>query len=113
MALAARVIIAAELCGVDQHQVSMAIMTAIQADELDISSPEALRTVLSAKHQPATELLDVAHGDDTARLLDENIRAAIALPVLGAPTYVVGSEVFFGQDRLTDLHWWLENRAAQ
>lgn len=108
MGLAAKTIIAAELLGIDQHQVSMGIMTAIQVDDLDISSLDSLQTMLLNLNLPATTLLDAAQSDHAARILDINIREAIEQGIAGAPTYLVGSEMFFGQDRLLDLQWWFE-----
>lgn len=110
MALAARTIIAAGLLGIDQHRVSMAIMTAIQANEQDISSLDALKSALTRSDLPASALLDEAQQETCAQALADNIQAAIEQSVMGAPTYLVGGEMFFGQDRLTDLQWWLSSR---
>ncbi|MFK7967542.1 MAG: 2-hydroxychromene-2-carboxylate isomerase [Burkholderiaceae bacterium] len=107
MALAARTIIAAELLGVDQHHVSMTIMKAIQVNEQDISSPAQLLSALSQSDLPASALLDTAQQDQCGETLQDNIRTAIEQSVMGAPTYVVNGEMFFGQDRLIDLQWWL------
>jgi 2-hydroxychromene-2-carboxylate isomerase len=46
--------------------------------------------------------------DDLDRQLTEVSRAAGELGVFGAPTFIVGGEMFFGNDRLDFLRQYLE-----
>lgn len=48
-------------------------------------------------------------GPDTRALLNERTRAALARGVFGSPTFAVGSELFWGVDRLWLLEHYLAN----
>ena len=54
-------------------------------------------------------LLALAGSDEAKARLKANTEAAIARGVFGAPTFFVGGEMFFGQDRLD----WVEAAVRQ
>jgi 2-hydroxychromene-2-carboxylate isomerase len=51
---------------------------------------------------PAAELLDQAQTEPTKALLREQTEQARAKGIFGAPTFFVGTEMFWGNDRLDD-----------
>jgi len=72
----------------------------------DISDPELIADILSAVAQPAEELIERASRDDTKKLLREQTDRAAKLGIFGAPTFVVGDELFWGNDRMGDAIVW-------
>ena len=101
---AARLIIA-----VQQHDGSPsalaftgALMRALWVEERAINDPATLAALLVEQGLPARRLGD-AQTPEVQATYDLNTERALALGVFGAPTYAVGSERFWGQDRLDFL----------
>ena len=101
---AARLIIA-----VQQHDGSPsalaftgALMRALWVEERAINDPATLAALLVEQGLPARRLGD-AQTPEVQATYDLNTERALALGVFGAPTYAVGSELFWGQDRLDFL----------
>ncbi len=75
------------------------------ARDEEISDPAVVASVLTAVGQPA-ELVGEASSDEAKSRLRTNTDEAIALGIFGAPSFVVGTELFWGNDRLeTALAW--------
>lgn len=72
------------------------------ADDRDISQPETLATVLRELGLPADDLLAAATTPAVKQRLREQNDEAIRLGIFGAPTFLVGEELFWGNDRLED-----------
>ena len=70
------------------------------ADDRDISDPDLLRELSSA------EWLIRAQAPDTKQLLRERTEEAIRRGIFGAPSFVVGDELFWGNDRLDQAIAW-------
>jgi 2-hydroxychromene-2-carboxylate isomerase len=51
-------------------------------------------------------VIAAATGEDNNRRLDEETDLAKNLGIFGAPTFVVGKELFWGDDRLDDAIAW-------
>jgi 2-hydroxychromene-2-carboxylate isomerase len=68
----------------------------------DINQPEPLARILAQLGLPAAELLDQAQTEPTKALLREQTEQARAKGIFGAPTFFVGTEMFWGNDRLDD-----------
>ncbi|MFN6978505.1 MAG: 2-hydroxychromene-2-carboxylate isomerase [Gemmobacter sp.] len=65
-----------------------------------------LSASLAAAGQDAARVLAAAQSDRIAAALEVETRAAMALGVFGAPSFVVGDELFWGDDRLEDACDW-------
>lgn len=75
-------------------------LRAVWAEERDISSRATLQDILGAHALESEPLLALAASAEvTARYVMQS-QEAIARGVFGAPTYGVGDELFWGQDRL-------------
>lgn len=70
--------------------------------DLDLSDGARVAEVLS-NHDLDSEALLARSRDEGAALLDANTQEAIERGVFGAPSYCLGDEVFWGQDRLDFL----------
>lgn len=71
-------------------------------DDRDIDSPETVSSVLAALGLPAHELLAEANSAANRQRLHEQTEEARRRGVFGAPTLFVGTEMFWGNDRLED-----------
>lgn len=101
--LGCRLIAAAVIDGDDAGAISFALLAAVWAGERNIADPEQVAAVLKAAGLDAVRLLDRAAAPEAAAAVLANTEAAIAARVFGSPTYVLGNERFWGQDRLDDL----------
>jgi|SRR5690625_27862 len=83
------------------------VFTANFIDDLEISEPEILADVIRACGQDADAVLARAQSEENKAALKANTELASAKGVFGAPTFIVGEELFWGDDRLEDaLAWW-------
>ena len=100
----ARLITAVDLNdGVDAAmRLSGAVFKAVWEQELDIANPDTLALLL-AQCGLAANRLELSRGKPVQDKFQANTHAAIAAHVFGAPSYVVNSEIFWGQDRLEFL----------
>ena len=100
----ARLIIATDLqSGSDAAlRLSGAVFAAVWAQERDIASATTLGELLD-ECGLASELLAHSHSATVQDRYDANTRAAIEAGVFGAPSYCLGGEIFWGQDRLDFL----------
>ena len=79
-----------------------ALMRALWVEDRHINDPATLAALLSEQGLAARRL-DDAGLPEAQQAYDRNTDRAIALGVFGAPSYVVGDEMFWGQDRLDFL----------
>jgi len=68
----------------------------------DINNAERLAPILTELGLPAPELLEQAQAEATKTRLREQTDEARRRGIFGAPTFFVGSEMFWGNDRLDD-----------
>lgn len=97
---ACRLIAAAVLQGRDPAQLSEACMAACWMEERDIADRATLVEIAGRCGFDGAALAEEAGRDAALRLVDANTGEAIARGVIGSPSYVIGDEVLFGQDRL-------------
>lgn len=75
------------------------VLSAVWVHELDIADPATLARLLDQQGLPADRLAASTQPQAQADL-DAHTQAAIDAGVFGAPSYVIGGEIFWGQDRL-------------
>jgi len=68
----------------------------------DINQPDRLARILTELGLSAPELLDQANAEATKTRLREQTEQARVRGIFGAPTFFVGTEMFWGNDRLDD-----------
>lgn len=103
MALACQVIVAAKHLGLDQGAITQAILSAVWKDDLNIADANDLASALKPHAMTSGQILDASKQPDIAAVAATATRDAIAKGIFGSPTYVVGDDWFFGQDRLVFL----------
>jgi 2-hydroxychromene-2-carboxylate isomerase len=83
------------------------------ARDLDISSPFVIGEILSGVGQMPAEILKAAQEQETKDALRAQTEKAVALGLIGAPSFVADGEVFWGGDRLAQaLDWATGERAV-
>lgn len=68
----------------------------------DINHPEQIAPILSALGLPSAEILQEAQSEPIKARLRDQTDQARARGIFGAPTFFVGGEMFWGNDRLED-----------
>ena len=98
---AARLIIAVDLHdGADAAlAITGAVLRAVWVEEHNIADEKALAAMLASLGLPAQRLAD-AQSPAVQTRYETNTQRAIDTGVFGAPTFVLDSEMFWGQDRL-------------
>jgi 2-hydroxychromene-2-carboxylate isomerase len=82
------------------------VYVASYADDQDIAQPDTLRTCLNGLTPDADALLAAAQRDEVKTALRRNTERAVEIGIFGAPTCVVGDELFWGNDRLEAAVRW-------
>ena len=97
--LAARVA-ALEEAGPWRAEFARRIYAANFADDRDIGDPVVVGDVLESLGLRGAEILESAHGRENKERLRLQTDEAVRLGIFGAPSFVVGAELFWGNDRL-------------
>lgn len=82
------------------HDYIGAIFTALWVDGKDLTTPEGVAEVLLSAGFDSVEVLGLCEQVAVKDRLKAITNEAIERHVFGAPTFFVGDEMFFGQDRL-------------
>lgn len=98
---ASTAVIAAQAAGACAGLLAQALLRAVWAEEKDIADPTVVSDALNAAG--VSIAATAPHQARAAAAFEANAAAAIDAGVFGAPFYVVGDELFWGQDRLEDL----------
>ncbi|MBV8658880.1 MAG: 2-hydroxychromene-2-carboxylate isomerase [Burkholderiales bacterium] len=72
------------------------------AEDRDVDSVDVVEDVLNELGLPALDLIGAAESHQNKLLLRERTELARRKAIFGAPTFFVGSEMFWGNDRLDD-----------
>jgi 2-hydroxychromene-2-carboxylate isomerase len=76
------------------------------------SEPNVSESLRDIGQDPG-RVLKLAAGDEAKALLTAETDAARALGIFGSPTFTVGGELFWGDDRLDDAISWLRSGRVQ
>jgi 2-hydroxychromene-2-carboxylate isomerase len=85
---------------------SKAVFRANFAEDRDIAAPEILADILRAIGQEPAAALERAQAPGVKDALRARTAEAERLGIFGAPTFQIGTEIFWGQDRLADAVAW-------
>ncbi len=72
------------------------------AHDRDIDNKEMVAAVLNDMDLPATEIIAQALSDDNKLKLRKQTELAMSKGIFGAPTFFVGGQMYWGNDRLDD-----------
>jgi 2-hydroxychromene-2-carboxylate isomerase len=83
-----------------------AVFAANYAGQKDISEDDTLKTILEAIGVEPQTALQAANDPANKEALKQQTEQAMARGLFGAPSFIVGDELFWGNDRLeTALRW--------
>jgi 2-hydroxychromene-2-carboxylate isomerase len=99
-ALAARMVIAHGRQGGDIAALSQAMLSAVWAQERNLADRDTLLEIAREQGADGPALLAAADDEAVHGEYRANTDAAIEQGVFGVPTFVIGDELFWGQDRL-------------
>jgi 2-hydroxychromene-2-carboxylate isomerase len=86
------------------------IMALNFAEDRDIDNRDTVNDVLLALDLPAEQLIAAAGTADIKNRLRRQTGEAASRGIFGAPTFLVGDEMFWGNDRLDDALSWAIGR---
>jgi 2-hydroxychromene-2-carboxylate isomerase len=82
------------------------VFTANYAEQKNISDETTLRAILDALGVDAERALAAASSPETKQALRTQNEEAVARGLFGAPSFTVGDELFWGNDRLEEALAW-------
>ncbi|MBL4729306.1 MAG: 2-hydroxychromene-2-carboxylate isomerase [Gammaproteobacteria bacterium] len=80
-----------------------AIYQCMWEQEKNMADPDIIRSALLGANLPADELLAGSAEPNVKQKLIENTEASVNRGTFGSPTFFVGDEIFFGEDRLREV----------
>ena len=98
-----RIALAHGYCGGDVGAISSVFLKARWAEDRDMSTKAAMIAIVNELGLDGASLWDQSRSGEIGSLYDSYTEEAITANVFGAPTYIFGSELFWGQDRLDFL----------
>ena len=90
-----------------------AIFRANFAEDREIGDTVEIRSILDSLGQPGAQLVEQAQVPESKLRLREQTRRAKEFGIFGAPSFVVGEELFWGNDRLEDALAWASSRPTE
>jgi 2-hydroxychromene-2-carboxylate isomerase len=73
------------------------------AEPKKMDDPDVIKAALEASELPATDLMALAQDPAVKQELVANTERSVAHGTFGSPTFYVGTELFFGKDRLREV----------
>ncbi len=75
-------------------------------EDRDVAEPAVVRACLDSLDLPGAELIDEAQSPEGKAALRARTERAVALGIFGAPSFLAGGELFWGNDRLEAALAW-------
>lgn len=80
------------------------------AEDKDISDENEITSLLDSLGLNAKSVIDLAKSQENKDKLRQQTQLATEKGIFGAPTFVIGDEVFWGNDRLEDAIEWYQKQ---
>ena len=103
--LAARIALAYEQDGWTSDFIRTVFIANFAKDK-DISNEEVISTILNSLELDAAPIISLAKTQQNKDKLREQTQLASDIAIFGAPSFVIGKEIFWGNDRLEDAISW-------
>jgi 2-hydroxychromene-2-carboxylate isomerase len=84
-----------------------AVFRANFAEDREIGDAAEVGSILDSLGLQGARIVEQAQAQDNRQRLREQTRRAAGLGIFGAPSFVVGGELFWGNDRLEDALAWV------
>ncbi len=85
-----------------------AVFRANFAEDREIGDAVEIRSILDELGRPGAEIVERARTPEYKQRLRDHTQRAMELGIFGAPSFVVGGELFWGNDRLGDALAWYQ-----
>jgi len=82
------------------------------AEDREISEVATIAAILEQLGQPAASVIERAQTAENKERVRQQTERAVHLGIFGAPTFVVGTELFWGNDRLEDALTWCQTAGS-
>ena len=90
-----------------------AVYQANFAEDQDIADRRVIADCLRSVNQHAETILDAADWAETKAMLRQQTERAVDLGIFGAPSFLGGQELFWGNDRLEEALSWCHRRRRE
>lgn len=97
---AAILVVAARETGADAFDLAGRFMRAVWAEDRNIGDSATVAAIVGEAGLNYAELTGAAENLDAAGLRDQEGQDAIAKGIFGVPSYLIGEDLFWGQDRI-------------
>jgi len=87
----------------DAGKLSDALLRAVWEEEKNIADEASLVAIADSVGLAGSELIETAKDDQWSELYSSTTKNALEMGVVGSPSYQVGDELYWGQDRLDFL----------
>jgi 2-hydroxychromene-2-carboxylate isomerase len=91
---------------------SRAVYHANFAEDRDIAQPEVIGSIVAALGRAAPAVLERAATAEIKERLKAQTSEAMSRGIFGAPSFTIGDELFWGNDRLDEAVAWARRSAA-
>jgi len=98
--LADGVVIAAVEAGLDPDRYLRRAFAGVWEDQLNLADAATIAGLADESGLPGRQLVDRSQSAEISAAYEQNRQDALASDVFGSPVYVLGGEVFWGQDRI-------------
>jgi 2-hydroxychromene-2-carboxylate isomerase len=88
-----------------------AVMRQNWVDDLEINDPDNVRLALTGLVPDPDQVLREAQSEENKARLRDQTTEARQRDIFGAPTFIVGDEMFWGNDRMDDAFAWAQRPA--
>jgi 2-hydroxychromene-2-carboxylate isomerase len=82
------------------------------AEDQNIADRPVIADCLRSVNQDAETVLNTAGSAETKTMLREQTERAVDLGIFGAPSFITGQELFWGNDRLEQALMWYQSRSG-
>ena len=82
------------------------------AENQNIADRPVIADCLRSVNQDAETVLNTAGSAETKTMLREQTERAVDLGIFGAPSFITGQELFWGNDRLEQALMWYQSRSG-
>ena len=95
------------------REFARAVFRANYAEDHAIGDGTVIRSILDSLGQPGAQLVEQAQAPKNKLHLREQTQRAKELGIFGAPSFMVGAELFWGNDRMEDALAWATTRTGE
>ncbi len=90
-----------------------AVFRANFAQDREIGDATEVSSILDSLGQPGAQIVEQAQAPDNKQRLRDQTQRAVEVGIFGAPSFMVGEELFWGNDRLEDALRWASSRVDE